>query len=220
MKKSFILFMAVFSVSALVVGCSSSSSSKSDDETASAIEILADIPTTQYFTDDTIPDEDLTTIVNSGINAPSGMNNQPWHFSVLTDKDVMSKIADEMSANMPEGAKASNKAGFGDSPAVIIISAEEGSELEAGIACEAMASTANVLGYGTKIAGSPLTVLNGENQQEYKETLGIPDNQIVMTTLMIGKEDKAVDTTVDGYTGATERNASEELVTYIKSDNN
>ena len=56
---------------------------------ADAAALVADIPTIQAFTQDAVDETDLQTILTAGVNAPSAMNNQPWHFSVVTDPDVL-----------------------------------------------------------------------------------------------------------------------------------
>ena len=239
-----------------------------------AAELLADITTTQYFTDEAVSEADMETIVQAGINAPSAMNGQPWHFSVITDAEVLQQIADGMGGGMgfsgapqgdfdgemeppegmtppeemegeipedmqapegtmPEGMEFSegeppaaagggsgsmNKAGITDAPLVIVVSCEDGSELDAGLACQNMSATAQLLGYGTKIISSPTMALNGANQDTYRELLGIPEEYSAAAILLIGYEDTSVDETVDGYTGATSRNSMEDMVTYIKPE--
>lgn len=107
------------------------------------------------------------------------------------------------------------KAGLTDAPLAIVVSCADGSELDAGLACQNMSVTAQLLGYGTKIISSPTMALNGEKQAEYRQLLGIPENQSAVAILLIGREDTSVDESADGYTGATARKPSEELVTYV-----
>ena len=67
------------------------------NEYAAAAELVADIATTQYFTDEAVNDADIELIVQAGLNAPSAMNGQPWHFSVITDAAVLQQINEGMS---------------------------------------------------------------------------------------------------------------------------
>ena len=67
------------------------------DEYGAALELVADIATTQYFTDEAVDEADIEKILQAGINAPSAMNSQPWHFSLITDKDVLNQINEGMS---------------------------------------------------------------------------------------------------------------------------
>ena len=260
-------------------------------------DILSDISTTQYFTDQAVDEKDMEIIVRAGINAPSAMNSQPWHFSVITDAEVLQQISEGMGGGMgfggapqgggaegemsppmegeapegmefpgggmpggmefpegempegmefpegemPEGMEfpeggmpggmefpggeipgapggSMSKAGIADAPLVIVVSCKSGSELDAGLACQNMSATAQLLGYGTKIITSPTMALNGTNQDTYRELLGIPEGYSAAAILLIGYEDTSVDTSADGYTGATGRNAAEDMVTYILTD--
>ena len=259
-----------------------------------AAAILADISTTQYFTEQEVAEEDIETIVQAGINAPSAMNGQPWHFSVITDAEVLQQISDGMGGGMvfggmrpsgegdmempegmtppegmdgemPEGVDGTmpevgfpdgmngerpegmempegmeipgngeapavpampnggssggvSKAGITDAPLVIVISCKDGSELDAGLACQNMSATAQLLGYGTKIISSPTIALNGSEQDTYRELLGIPEEYSAAAILLIGYEDSSVDENIDGYTGATSRNNEEDMVTYIRAE--
>lgn len=208
----------------------------SDAEDAS--DLLLTWKTTQYFTDKEVEEEDIEKIVNAGINTTSGMNEQPWHFSVVTDKEVLEEIADGMSMGAPAGAAPAdeeegeetqeekqtveettvrNKAGIADVPLAIIISCAEGSDLDAGLACQSMFIEARLLGYGAKIVSSPTMVLNGDDQDYYRELLGIPEEYSVATVLLVGVEDMSIDESMDGVTGPSERNDSADMVTYVEA---
>lgn len=45
------------------------------------------------FTDKRISKEDLEQIMEAAVYAPSGMNKQSWHFSVLQNKELITKLA-------------------------------------------------------------------------------------------------------------------------------
>ena len=258
--------LLVLTMLAALTGCAQSSTTLTD-----AAAVLQDIGTTQYFTDEAVSLADMEAIVQAGINAPSAMNGQPWHFSVITDKTVLEQISGGMGGGMPFGATppgngnedmpapggmtppegmefpkdmeqpegmdfpegmempegmappagpqgfdgSTSKAGITDAPLVIVISCAAGSQLDAGLACQNMSATAQLLGYGTKILTSPTMALNGGAQDTYRELLGIPEGYSAAAVLLIGREDTSVDTTADGYTGATARNSEEQMVTYI-----
>ena len=101
---------------------------------------------------------------------------------------------------------------------MIIISCAEGSQLDAGLACQNMSAVAQLLGYGTKIITSPTMALNGPAQDTYRELLGVPQEYTAAAILLIGHADTTIDENADGYTGATARNAAEEMVTYITAE--
>ncbi len=210
----------------------------------SAAELIQDISTTQYFTDEAVSDEDLDKILWAGVNAPSAMNGQKWHFTAVTDKDVLQEISDSMSMGMPFGTPPKDikmpegtppemptddekapappsmgktvKAGLTDAPLAIIISCSDGSDFDAGLACQNMSAEAQLLGYGSKIISSTTIALNGERKSEFDEMLGVPDGYSAVCVLLVGKEDTSIDETMDGYTSATPRNPFDEVVTYVK----
>ena len=90
-KMSFVLGLAL--LLSLLTGASASA----DSGMTEAAALVADIPTVQYFTMDPVADADVEKILEAGVNAPSAMNTQPWHFSVVTDAAVLEEIASGMS---------------------------------------------------------------------------------------------------------------------------
>ncbi len=56
----------------------------------SAVDTVMNLGTTQAFTDEAVPDEDLKTILQAGLAAPSAINQQPWYFVAIRDQDLMS----------------------------------------------------------------------------------------------------------------------------------
>ena len=294
----------------LLSGCSQTAGQTSDQEAGEgagnpdtqALTLVTDIPTTQYFTDEAVKEEDVATILTAGVNAPSAMNGQPWHFTAITDQTVLQQIADDMSGGFPAGMQppaegeggtdipsappegwdenmefpegveppegwdenlelpegveppegwdenmelpegvqpptagdgesappslsgsgdgsgaAPAKADITGAPLAIVISCAEGSELDAGLACQTMSVAAQLLGYGTKILTSPTIALNGENQEEYCQLLGIPEGYSAAAILLVGHADTSAEE-ADGVTGATERNPLEEQVTYVTAE--
>ena len=208
--------------------------------------------TTQAFTADAVPDEDLNAILEAGLSASSAINQQPWYFAVVTDQAVMEEINGSVSfggapaggaelpedaAELPEGAElpenaaelpegeapesapeasASAKAALGDSPVAVIIYMDENTaspnaSFDCGLACQNMVIAANALGYGTKIVSSPTMALNGENHDALCETLGVDTSLTAVAVLLIGTPDAEV----DGATGASERSAIEEKVSFV-----
>ena len=278
MKKMLIFAAAAMAAACLLCSCGAqgdASSASAQTGTADAVVLVADIATTQYFTDEAVKESDVETILLAGVNAPSAMNGQPWHFTVITDAAVLEQISGDMAGGMsfgggnppamegmPDGAVPGNmqlpegmeppaqapaglpeglqgmeppagfspsegaappagfgggavKAGLADAPLAIVVSCKDGSELDAGLACQNMSVAARLLGYGTKIISSPTMALNGEKQAEYRQLLGIPENQSAAAILLVGREDVSVDESVEGYTGATERNPLSDVVTYV-----
>ena len=45
------------------------------------------------FTDEPVPDETIDKVIDAGILAPSGLNNQPWKFGVIKESGLKKEIA-------------------------------------------------------------------------------------------------------------------------------
>lgn len=59
----------------------------------SLINLIKNRRSIRKYTDKKIPDKELRQILEAGIWAPSGLNNQPWRFAVITDIDVRERIS-------------------------------------------------------------------------------------------------------------------------------
>lgn len=78
-----------------------------------------------------IDDESLETIVTAGLYAPTGMNRQPWHFTVIRSKEMMEKFGEaRKSLPTPPGVPPAALAAMGDpmrnAPVMIIVSGKDG----------------------------------------------------------------------------------------------
>ena len=77
-----------------------------------------------------IGDEELETIVKAGLYAPTGMNRQPWHFTVIRSKEMLERFGKaRRSLPLPPGIPAAAAAAMGDpmrnAPVMIVVSAAD-----------------------------------------------------------------------------------------------
>jgi nitroreductase len=56
-------------------------------------EVVLNRRSIRRFKDMEIPEEIIDQILTAGIWAPSGMDNQPWRFAVIRDRELKSEIA-------------------------------------------------------------------------------------------------------------------------------
>lgn len=210
------------------------------DDSRDVIETIMTAGTTQAFSDETVPEEDVKTILQAGLAAESAINQQPWYFAAITNKDVMTEIAGAgggfgggpmpgapqggskpgapQGGSMPGAPKGggSAKASLGDSPLAIIVYMDESTaspspSFDCGLAVQNMYIAAASLGYGAKIVSSPTRSLNGTDHDAICEKLGVDPSLTAVAVLLIGKP--ASD--VDGVSGATTRAPLDEKTTVI-----
>jgi nitroreductase len=99
---------------------------------------------------DPIPKEDFEIIVAAGKAAPSGMNRQPYHITVVQNPELIKEICDLARDTMMKGpgpmaerAKDPNFSPVYGAPAMIFVSAERDNELAAFDATLVMANMFN-----------------------------------------------------------------------------
>ncbi|MBP2651165.1 MAG: nitroreductase [Firmicutes bacterium] len=178
--------------------------------------------TTRAFTDKSVDDKTIDLIIKAGIQAPSARNIQPWHFSVVTNKEFIEKInTDTLTAGEKEAEKNPGRPkppkdfhALFHAPIVIVISADidsPSSTFDSALACENMSIAAQSLGLGTHIVTSVTMAFKGANEEIYRKTLGIPNDKKPVAILLIGEPNPAA---ADVVSKATVRN--QEVVTYVK----
>jgi len=169
------------------------------------------------FTPDALKQEELQTILDCGVFAPSAMNQQPWHFTVVRDKqlmdDMVAAMADIMKqsgdARSIERASSPDFHSFHHAPCVILVSGAESAIARAsdcGGATTCMAVAAQALGIGSVIVASILPIFQGKRAGEFMERLQVPAGYIPTLTLALG------------YPGCAEPDAparKESVITYI-----
>lgn len=85
--------------------CSNNTATNAITPYDDAAKRLTEVKTTQFFTEEKVMDEDIEKILSAGVNAPSAMNTQPWHFTAVTDTEVAQKLSDAMRNMKPPAMK-------------------------------------------------------------------------------------------------------------------
>lgn len=118
---------------------------------------------TRKYKDQQLSEEELQTILEAGIQAPSANNSQSWHFTVIQDREMISSISDKSKEVMLQseneaivniGKNPGNI--FYNAPTVIIVSGKEevsSSLVDCSAAIENMLLAAESLGLGTVWVG-------------------------------------------------------------------
>ncbi len=157
---------------------------------------------------DPVSDEDLWTILDAAIHAPSGGNTQGWNFLVIRDRATKEKIGawyldawDRVYGPRREGMMEDERQGrmfksadylanhLADAPVLILATLQNrtgaGADVTHGAsmypAVQNLMLAARALGLGTT-----LTTLHRLHEREVKELLGIPDGVDTMALIPIG----------------------------------
>ena len=147
------------------------------------------------YLDKPVEHEKLEMIVRVGINAPSGMNRQPWIVRVVEDQQLIADVTEVYKRNNPEQVKRDKdfKNMFRNAPNLICVCtpAEGGGELDAGLLGENMMLAAQAMGLGTCCLGGPVRFLNANaDARFFLDRLDIPEGYKLNYILAIGYPDE------------------------------
>jgi len=137
-----------------------------------ALEAIRTRRSIRNFTGDPIPRQDLETLIDAARLAPSGHNEQPWDFIVVTDRAMIDQL--KVAAGWME------KAG-----AIIAVVLDPSSRwwLEDGSAAiQNILLAAHALGYGACwLEGYTLPL-----EAKFKTLLGVPEDKRLLTLIPVG----------------------------------
>ena len=141
----------------------------------------------------------LREVISAASWAPSAMNEQPWHFTVITDTDLMGEISTHAKAFMLKGVAAMPRSGhfqdiladphfniFYNAPTLLVISAEAHGQWcaeDCAMAAQNAMLAAVELGLGSCWIGFAQAWLNSEDGLN---ALKLPRNYRAVAPLIIG----------------------------------
>ena len=150
------------------------------------------------YLDKPVEHEKLALIVRAGINAPSGMNRQPWIVRVVENQQLIADVTKVYKqANAEQVARDKDfKNMFRNAPNLICVCtpANGGGELDAGLLGENMMLAAQSLGLGTCCLGGPVRfLLSNEQCRFFIDRLDIPSDYKLNYIIAVGYPDEQPD---------------------------
>ena len=116
----------------------------------------------RQYKDGPVARETMDTILECGINAPSGQNKQSWEIRVVDNPETMAEIIDLMAAGNPDLDKGIIKGCFRNAPTMIFIANDPSydfSVIDCGILSQNIMLSGWSLGVGSVCLGSPIRFL-------------------------------------------------------------
>ena len=163
------------------------------------LEAIAGRRSIRAYKSEQISEEQLQALIAAAQQAPSARNLQPFHFTVVQDQALLSRINESMraevlktaSGKMKETFSASQYSVFYHAPTVIFISTDMSAEKryarhDCGCAAENIALAAHSMGLGTVILGMPWEAFKGPDGDEYRRLLRFPEGYDYMVSVAVG----------------------------------
>lgn len=147
-----------------------------------------------------IGEAELHAIIETAIYAPSGMNQQKWHFTVIQNKDILNKMVSRARENLRKSdnefmAKRAEDPEFNlyyNAPTVVVITVDEKApftEIDCGAAAENIAVAAESFNIGSCLIAMSGFIFQGDGIEELKKELGIPAGYRHVISIALGYKD-------------------------------
>jgi nitroreductase len=197
--------MKLLSVSALVAltACGQPQAQPQEEAAADStatnpvIETIMARRSVRQYTAQPVEREKLQQIADCGINAPSGMNKQPWEVRIVDSAAYIDSLTVAFKAENPKMAEDPGfKNMFRNAPAVIFIaSPSDGSgQIDCGLLGENMILAAQSLGLGTCCLGGPIHFMKtSEAAAPYVQRLQLSEGYELLYAIAVGYPDEAPD---------------------------
>lgn len=151
------------------------------------------------YTQDQITGEQLDALMAAALAAPSANNAQPWHFSVVQDGELLSRVNEAFRkvaiSSFPEDQRTRFEdpaySVFFHAPTVIFISsasmeARRFAEIDSGIAVQTLALAAQSMGLGSVILGLPRMAFMDDDAASLRTALQFPEDYDFCIAIAIG----------------------------------
>lgn len=141
----------------------------------------------------------MRIIVECGINAPNGMNAQPWEVRVVDSPAFIDGITalqlESMSEEQIERMKGQGEFRnmFRNAPTVVFIAnrSDGSGQLDCGLLGENMILAAQSMGIGSCCLGGPVAFVRSEAAAEYLAALELPEDYQLLYAIGFGYPDES-----------------------------
>ncbi len=152
-----------------------------------------------------ITDEQLALLLEAALAAPSAINAQPWHFTVVQDQLLLDRIHEAAKCQILSDPNNASPRWADDTfhifyhaPTVIFLSANvvnplHYGEVDCGIAVQNIALAAEGLGLGSVILGMPRAAFEGQEGDDLRRELGFPAEYDFKIAIAVGVATKSKD---------------------------
>ena len=152
------------------------------------LQTIAQRSSIRAYTDQKLSREQLETLVQAGLMAPTARNAQEIHITVVDgEHPILAQI--EAEKNAGRGLTNPPHNFYYEAPAVLLLSAGENygwEEVDAGIAVENIALAAESMGLGSLIIGCIRDALTGPREADFSKELGFPEGYRFIIAIAVG----------------------------------
>lgn len=144
------------------------------------------------YAEQKLTDSQMQALMDAALASPTACNYQDWHFSFVTNSDLLKAFSAEYLQIMRSKLnEASDYDVFFHAPLVVFISLPQSpksrfAQVDAGIAVENLALSAQGMGLGSVILGRPKDVFQGPNGLQWARRMEFPEGYDFAIAIAIG----------------------------------
>ena len=171
----------------LATACAQQQNNDRTEEGNAVIENIMSRRSIRAYRPCTVARDTMQTILECGINAPSGMNRQSWEVRVVDNPETMAEIVQLMAAGNPDVDPGAIKGCFRGAPVMVFIAndpAYDFSVIDCGLLSENIMLSGWSLGVGSVCLGSPVRFLR--NAPEALAKLGFSEGYTPVICIGMG----------------------------------
>lgn len=171
----------------LAAACAQQQNNDRTEEGNAVIENIMSRRSIRAYKPCTVARDTMQTILECGINAPSGMNRQSWEVRVVDNPETMAEIVQLMAAGNPDVDPGGIKGCIRGAPVMVFIAndpAYDFSVIDCGLLSENIMLSGWSLGVGSVCLGSPVRFLR--NAPEALAKLGFSEGYTPVICIGMG----------------------------------
>ncbi|MCL2833948.1 MAG: nitroreductase [Treponema sp.] len=149
------------------------------------LETIASRRSIRSYKNQKLTKEQIDTLLTAAQQAPSARNLQPWHFTVVQNRELLNEISAEAAKVIGQDTGDI----FHGAVFAIFLSGDSSnkwSRIDCGIAVQTLALAAESMGLGSVILGRPDPVFTGPRADYFKQKLAIPATHSFAIAIAIG----------------------------------
>lgn len=151
----------------------------------------------RQFKPDRLKDADIKAIIEAGCYAPSAMNGQSWHFTVIQDQELLDRMSIQVrdlykdidSPRIRERLKDPNWKAFYRAPVMVVVSGNKEAsfhQTDCAAATQNMLLAAASLGIGSCWIGIIAQLLDSPEGEKFARELKIPEGYKPLYAVALG----------------------------------
>ncbi len=177
-----------------LISCNTDSQKTEIMEKNQVIETIMARRSIRQYKAEPVKRETLQTILECGINAPSGMNKQSWEVRVLDNPQIIEKLKSYMVQANPQVSAEAVEGCWRGAPTLVVI-ANAGdydfSPIDCGLLSQNIMLSAWSLGVGSVCLGSPIRYIN--KSAEALQMLGFSEGYTPIIAIGLGYANESPD---------------------------